>query len=86
MTVLHVHFHFENTSILFIQGDQKVSVHLMITIQPSGAERLFDHPVYNGVSFFFLKCISSFFVIRARSICPQMHRSLLAHCATLVPS
>jgi len=27
------------------QGDQKVSVHLMITIQKSGAQRLFDHPV-----------------------------------------
>jgi len=31
--------------ILFIQGDQEVSVHLMITIQKSGAQRLFDHPV-----------------------------------------
>jgi hypothetical protein len=30
----------------YIQGDQKVSVHLMITIQSSGAQRLFDHPVY----------------------------------------
>jgi len=28
-----------------IQGDQKVSVHLMITIQSSGAQRLFDHSV-----------------------------------------
>jgi len=28
-----------------IQGDQKVFVHLMITIQSSGAQRLFDHPV-----------------------------------------
>jgi len=28
-----------------IQGDQKVCVHLMITIQSSGAQRLFDHPV-----------------------------------------
>jgi len=28
-----------------IQSDQKVSVHLMITIQKSGAERVFDHPV-----------------------------------------
>jgi len=26
----------------FIQGDQKVSVHLMITIQSSGAQILFD--------------------------------------------
>jgi len=33
--------------ILFeIQSDQKVSVHLMFTIQSSGAQRLFDHPVY----------------------------------------
>jgi len=28
-----------------IQGDQKVSMHLMITIQSLGAQRLFDHPV-----------------------------------------
>jgi hypothetical protein len=28
-----------------IQGDQKVSVRLMITMQTSGARRLFDHPV-----------------------------------------
>jgi hypothetical protein len=27
------------------QGDQNVSLHLMITIQLSGAQRLFDHPV-----------------------------------------
>jgi len=31
---------------IFIQADQKVSVHLMITIQSSGAQRLFDYPVY----------------------------------------
>jgi len=30
-----------------IQGDQKVSMHLMITIQSSGAQRLFDHPVFS---------------------------------------
>jgi len=30
---------------LLIQGDQKVSVHLAITVQSSGAQRLFDHPV-----------------------------------------
>jgi len=29
-----------------IQGDQKVSVHLMILIQKSGEQRLFDHHVY----------------------------------------
>jgi len=28
-----------------IQGDQKVSVHLMITIQKAGGQRLFDHRV-----------------------------------------
>jgi len=28
-----------------IQGDQKVSVHLIITVQKSGAQGLFDHPV-----------------------------------------
>jgi len=27
------------------QGNQKVSVHLTITVQSSGAQRLFDHPV-----------------------------------------
>ena len=30
-----------------LQGDQKVSVHLTITVQSSGAQRLFDHPVYH---------------------------------------
>ena len=28
-----------------IQSDQKVSVHLIITVQSSGVQRLFDHPV-----------------------------------------
>ena len=31
--------------VAIIPGDQKVSVHLMITIHISGAQRLFDHPV-----------------------------------------
>jgi hypothetical protein len=31
--------------LLYVQGDQKVSVHLMITVQSSGALRLFDYPV-----------------------------------------
>jgi len=31
---------------LQIQGDQKVSVHLMITIHKSGAQRRFDHLVF----------------------------------------
>ena len=29
-----------------VGGDQKVSVHLTITVQSSGAERLFDHSVF----------------------------------------
>ena len=29
-----------------IQDNEKVSVNLMITIQKSGAQRLFDHPVF----------------------------------------
>jgi len=28
-----------------VQGDQKVSVHLTIAVQSSGAQRLFDYPV-----------------------------------------
>ena len=32
--------------IFVIQCDQKVSVHLVNTIQPSGAQRLFDHTVH----------------------------------------
>ena len=36
----------------FIQGDQKVSLLLMITIQSSGSQRLFDHSVFlNSVSY-----------------------------------
>jgi hypothetical protein len=31
---------------VFIQGYQKVSVHLTITVLSSGAQRLFDSPVY----------------------------------------
>jgi hypothetical protein len=31
--------------VLILQGDQKVSVHLMITIQSSDAQRHFDHLV-----------------------------------------
>jgi len=33
------------TRCLILKSDQKVSVHLMITIQKSGSQRLFDHPV-----------------------------------------
>ena len=47
---------------LLIQGDQKVSVHLMISIQ-SGAQRLFDHPVQSlvdVVSFLVWRMIYAF--------------------------
>jgi hypothetical protein len=37
-----------NITELIIQGDQKVSVHRMITIQKSVAQRLFDHSVYTN--------------------------------------
>ena len=30
---------------VIVQGDQKGSVHLTITVQSSDAQRLFDHPV-----------------------------------------
>ena len=33
-------------NISFLQGDHKVSVHLMITIQKAGAQRPFDHPAF----------------------------------------
>ena len=33
---------------VILQGDQKVSVHVMITIESSGAQRLFDRAVYTG--------------------------------------
>ena len=31
--------------LIVVHGDQKVSVHLMITIQKSGAQRFFDQPI-----------------------------------------
>ena len=33
-----------------IQGDQKVSVYLTIVLQPSSAQRLFDHYVLHYIS------------------------------------
>ena len=33
-----------------LQGDQKVSVHLMIIIQKSGAQRIFDRPYFRKIS------------------------------------
>ena len=41
---------------IYIKGDQKVSVHLMITIQKKSAQRLFDHPVYM-TSHFVCVCV-----------------------------
>jgi len=37
--------HFVCLYCVILPGDQNVSVHLMITIHMSGAQRLFDHPV-----------------------------------------
>jgi hypothetical protein len=37
-------------SATLIQGDQTVSLHLMVTVQSSGAQRLFDQPVYSYLS------------------------------------
>jgi hypothetical protein len=46
---LHAHWKFSYRLYLYdIQGDQKVSVQLMITIQKSDAQRLFVHPVYSN--------------------------------------
>jgi ABC-type uncharacterized transport system ATPase subunit len=33
-----------------LQGDQKVFVHMMIVLQSSGAQTLFDHPVQYNMS------------------------------------
>jgi hypothetical protein len=35
----------------FTQGDQNISVHLAITVQTSGAQRFFDHPVWGLSSY-----------------------------------
>jgi len=40
---IHVYRIRESSNI--VQGDQKVSVLLMIVLKSSGAQRLFDHPV-----------------------------------------
>jgi len=34
-----------------IQDVQKVSVHLTITVQSSGTQRRFDHPVFHNSTF-----------------------------------
>ena len=44
-THLYTHIYIHTHTHTHIQGDQKVSVHLMITIQSSGAQRFFDRPV-----------------------------------------
>jgi len=43
--VVHVVHLFIRCNQKIIQGDKKVSVHLMITVQLLGAQRLFHHPV-----------------------------------------
>ena len=62
-----------------IQGGQKVSVNLMITVQSSGAQRLFDHYVYifkenflksPGVISFMRSKINLYMVLRVfMSVC-----------------
>lgn len=39
-----------NSNTYIIQGDKKISMHLMITIWLSGAQRFLDHPVHYAVS------------------------------------
>ena len=39
------------------QGNQKVSVHLMITIQSSGAQRIFDRPVCVCMCVYVFVCV-----------------------------
>ena len=41
----------------YIQDVQKVSVHVMITIQKSGAKRLCDHPVHNRIAAVRIKMV-----------------------------
>jgi len=43
--------------LIFIQGDQKVSVHLMITIPPSGAQRLLI-TLYSVCVFYFYTSVN----------------------------
>ena len=37
-----------------MQGDQKVSVHLTITVKSTGAQTLFDHPILQSTEFIYL--------------------------------
>jgi len=39
----------QNVPQVNIQSDQKASVHLTLTVQSSGAQRLFDHPVFSVI-------------------------------------
>jgi len=39
----HIELNYINN--MYLQGEQKVSVHLTITVQSSGEQRLFDHSV-----------------------------------------
>ena len=45
---------------IYIQSDQNVSVHLMITIQKSGAQRIFDRPVYIYIYIYVCVCVCVF--------------------------
>jgi hypothetical protein len=58
-----------------MQGDQKISVHLMITIQLSGAQRLFDHPVYHNVRLVRLDsdCQLTSFGLSVLNLCLQIN-------------
>ena len=42
---------YRNWSLIYYQGDQKVSVHLTIIVQSSGAQRFFYHAVYYSETF-----------------------------------
>ena len=80
----------------FIQGDQKVSVYL-ITIQSSGAWRLFDHPVYfvvqSGTLWGPCPMTSGFVELRTRMLwwltslqkfkCGLVTKSNLCYCTSL---
>jgi len=47
----YTEFQFYHTYAILIHGDKKVSVHLMTTMQSSGGQRLFDHPLFTNSVF-----------------------------------
>jgi len=65
---------------LVIQGDQNVSVHLMITIQKSGSHRIFDHPVHTST------CSSSYNFSRQQTKNYYLHCSVYRKQANLFPA